>query len=654
VGGTTKAICEPSDIDEHLKDASPFIAAMWHGQFLMIPVANPDGLSVKCMVARHGDAEVVGRVLQKFGHDLIRGAGSGTRTRRKDRGGVHALRAAIKTLAEGTTVAMTADVPPGPARKAGLGIVTLARVSGRPIIPVAVATSRFATVNTWSRFTTNLPFGKMAKVMGEPISVSEKATPEEMETARQAVEDSLNAATKRAYQLVGSDAALATPIDAGGIVAPGLLLRVYRILSHVVRPVSGLLLQHRCKQGKELPERLGERTGIASLPRPSKKLLWFHAASVGETNSILPLIETLARARPDLAFLLTTVTITSSHIAKSRLPEGAIHQFVPLDTPSYVARFLDHWRPDMALFTESEIWPNLILEADQRHIPLALLNARISDRSYKRWQKLPGLARPLFSRFALILAQSEVPARRFELLGARKAIAAGNIKFDSPPPQVDATVLAQMKDLTRDRSVFLAASTHPGEDEMMLAVHEKLAADYPGLLTIIAPRHPERGPDIAALAEKQGFSVKRRSKGEWPDADVQIYVADTIGELGLYYSLAPLAFIGGSLVPHGGQNPLEAVKLDTGVLTGPHHHNFPEICNALLEKDGYRQVSSVDDLVLAVRAFLDDAANLNAMCVRAKAAIAPLCGAMERTLDALEPLLPPKEASAMSDVAYAP
>jgi 3-deoxy-D-manno-octulosonic-acid transferase len=656
VGITTRTICEPVDLDERLRESTPFIAAMWHGQFLMIPVANPRDLPVKCMVARHGDAEIVGRALQKFGHDLIRGAGAGERTRRKDRGGVHALRAAIKTLAEGTTVAMTADVPPGPARKAGLGIVTLARMSGRPIIPVAVATSRFSTFNTWSRFTVNLPFGKMAKVVGAPIHVSADASPEEMETARQAVEDSLNAATVRAYELAGSDAAKATPVSAGGSIAPGVLLRTYRGLSRGICPLAGWFLRRRCDQGKEVRERLGERKGVASIARPEQRLLWFHAASVGETNAILPLMNTLARERPDLALLLTTVTVTSSHIAAARLPKGAIHQFVPLDTPTFVARFFDHWRPDLALFTESEIWPNLILEADRRHVPLALLNARMSERSYRRWLKMPGLARPLFSRFALILAQSEVLARRLMSLGARKVIAAGNIKFDSPPPPVEATQLAQMKELMCGRLVFLAASTHPGEDEIIIAAHKLLMADHPGLLTIIAPRHPDRGPSIAALAEGQGLAVRLRSKGEQPISEAQVYVADTIGELGLFYSLAPIAFIGGSLILHGGQNPLEAVKLGTGVLVGPYMDSFPEIYGTLIAKDGCCIVHSAEELAGAVRGYFSDPTRLDAMRMCAEAAIAPFCGAIDRTLSALEPLLPPKEAPAttMSGVAYAP
>jgi len=637
---TGHIIREPADLEAGLKPDEPFIAAAWHGQFLIMPVFAGKDFPFKCMVARHGDAAIMGRALEKLGVGIISGAGAGGR--RKDRGGVHALRSAVKTLGDGVNVVMTADVPPGPARKAGLGIATLARLSGRPVIPLAIATSRFATINSWSRFTINLPFSKLAFVQGEPVRVDPDADEAELETARLAVETSLNAATRRAYDLVGRDLADATPANAGGRVAPGFSFRMYRAFSRLMHLASGVVLRRRSQQGKEVPERLGERRGIASIPRPDGKLIWFHAASVGETNVVLPLIHELHRDRPDLEILLTTVTVTSAHIAAARLPAGAIHQFVPLDTPGYVERFLDHWRPNAALFIESEIWPNLIMDADRRRIPLVLLNARMSDRSFKRWMKLKGLSLPIFSRFAVVLAQSDKLAKRLSKLGAPKVIPAGNLKFDSPPPPVDRIALNRLKTAIGDRRIFLAASTHPGEDEIIAEAHKALRGSVPHLLTIIVPRHPERGADISQMLRSQTLTVARRSGDEDIAPETDIYVADTLGELGLYYTLADFAFIGGSLVPHGGQNPIEAVKLGAGVVTGPHWHNFPEVYQALAESGGCRFVTSPEDLIQTARALFEDPASLALMTTRAGDSVAALGGALGRTMKALEPILPPR------------
>ncbi len=649
---TARIVTEPDDIPAFLDAEQPAIVAMWHGQFLMVPALAPRRAQFKCMVARHGDAELVGRTLEKFGMGLIRGAGAGSR--RRDRGGAYALRAALTALREGSNVSMTAEVPPGPARQAGVGIVTLARLSGRPIIPTAIATSRFGTVGTWSRFTINLPFSKLAFVLGEKIDVPRDADEAQLDAARLALDASLNAATRRAYALVGRNAAEATPVAAGGTVAPGFSFRLYRTVSRIFHPLAGTFLRRRSHRGKEVPERLNERMGIASIARPDRKLLWFHAASVGETNVVLPLINQLHRERPDLGILLTTVTVTSARIAASRLPPKAIHQFVPLDTPAFVERFLNHWRPDMALFIESEIWPNLIMDADRRRVPLVLLNARISDRSFRRWLKLKGLSRPIFSRFAVVLAQSDALAKRLVKLGAPKVISAGNLKFNSPPPPIDHGELSRLKAMIGDRPVFLAASTHPGEDEIIAATHKALATRTPGLLTIIVPRHPERGADIAAMLAGDDLPMAQRSAGAAITPETGIYLADTLGELGLFYSLARFAFIGGSLVPHGGQNPIEAVKLGAGVITGPHWHNFPEVYQALAEAGGCRFVTSQEDLIQTARALFEDPASLELMKQRAEATVAELSGALGRTLAALEPLLPPKEPGALrGGVAYA-
>jgi 3-deoxy-D-manno-octulosonic-acid transferase len=326
-------------------------------------------------------------------------------------------------------------------------------------------------------------------------------------------------------------------------------------------------------------------------------------------------------------------------MVEARLPKGAIHQFVPLDSPLFVRRFLAHWRPDLALLTESEIWPNLIVEANDAGIPLVLVNARMSPRSHRRWQRLRSLSRPLFSRFDLVLTQNGKMAKRLSDLGAPKALVSGNLKYDAPPPPVDRGELASLRSAIGERPIFLAASTHPGEDEVIARVHSLLKGGFPSLLTIIAPRHPERGEAIARLMEAEGAKAARRSRGEGFEATPDIYVADTIGELGLFYSLAPWAFIGGSLVRHGGQNPLEAVKLGAGVLSGPHTFNFADTYHLLARYDACRIVATGDELAATVGRLLNDPEQSARIKERAQAAIGRLSGALQKTLDALDPYL---------------
>lgn len=638
---TSTLLGDPSDLQK--QNLHPVIAAVWHGQFLLIPnllrpeIINIPGLKVKSMVARHADAEIIGRVQGLFGIECIRGAGAAGR--KKDRGGTQAFRGALEALQQGCTVAMTADVPPGPARKAGRGIVMLAQRSGRPVLPLAMATNRYIAFNTWSRFTVNLPFSRLGIVAGEPIHVERDADDNALEAARLKVETALNDATARAYALAGADPVRAAPPGKGGRAKPGFLLKLYRLLTSAARPAAGLILRYRSRQGKELPERLGERFGVPGAPRAPGRLWWIHAASVGETNSILPLLDALRKERPHLNILLTTMTVTSARIAAERLPAGAVHQFVPLDNPAFVRRFLGHWRPDLALFTESEIWPNLILETAARGTPLVLLNARMSDRSYKRWRGKPGLSAPLFSRFDLVLAQNQRLAIRLQRLGAPRTLAVGNIKFDAPPPPVDKTELLRLQAATGGRPVFLAASTHPGEEEIIASAYLALRNKIPGLLPIIVPRHPDRGYVIASALGDWGIRVARRSQGLLPDGHTGIYVADTIGELGLYYALAPAAFIGGSLVRHGGQNPIEAVKLGSAVLTGPHWHNFKEAYKALVLRGGCRVVSGREELTAAVAELYASPAAMQAMRERAGEAVAELGGALRKTLAELDPYL---------------
>ncbi|GAB4225903.1 MAG: 3-deoxy-D-manno-octulosonic acid transferase [Methyloligellaceae bacterium] len=418
-----------------------------------------------------------------------------------------------------------------------------------------------------------------------------------------------------------------------------LLLRGYRATTGLLGPVSPLLLAWRQRKGKEDAARRGERVGIAGQDRPEGRLIWLHAASVGETNAALPLITALRRSHPAQALLLTTGTVTSAELAAARMPEGVIHQYVPLDAPQFVRRFLAHWSPDLALFMESEIWPNLVLESAAHSIPLALVNARMSQRSYARWRRRPRVARALFGRFGLVLAQSDVYARRFASLGAARCRTVGNLKIDAPAPAADPDGLEALRRAVGGRPVFLAASTHPGEEAAVLEAHAALAARHEGLLTILVPRHPRRGREAAEAAKALGLSAQRRSQRPLPEPGTEVYVADTIGELGLFYALAPVAFIGGSLVPHGGQNPIEAVRHSTAVISGPEVANFALEYEALESAGGCVLVRDPADLARAVDRLLSDADLRSSHLRKAHESVDAMGGALARTLEALQPLL---------------
>jgi 3-deoxy-D-manno-octulosonic-acid transferase len=543
---------------------------------------------------------------------------------------VHALR-------EGRAVGMTADVPGSEARRAGLGVVMVARASGRPIMPLAIATSRYVALSTWSRMTINLPWSNLGFAVGDVVHVPRDAGAEELEGYRQAVERSLNAATLAAYARAGADPARATP---GSAARPGLRLKTYRTLTSLARPLAPVILRLRQRRGKEDPSRLPERLGLPSAARPAGRLVWFHAASVGETLSILPLMSALAEERHSLSFLLTTGTVTSAKLAAQRLGPRALHQYLPLDVPQFVRGFLDHWRPDLAVFTESEIWPNLILESSARGIPLALVNARMTRESFRRWRRNLGVALPLFGRFSLVLAQNEALARRFKQLGAAEAIAGGNLKIDTPPPPVDPLELERLKPAVEGRPLLVAACTHEGEDAIVAEAHRELRRRFPDLITIIVPRHPERGAAIVELLQSQGIATARRALGELPTRTSEAYVADTLGELGMLYQLAPVAFIGGSLVDRGGHNPIEAVRQGAMVMTGPHLQNFTDTYNALFSYKAAIVVRSASELANAAAALLADPDELGRMRERAGAALAGQSGALPRTVEALLRHLP--------------
>ena len=416
-------------------------------------------------------------------------------------------------------------------------------------------------------------------------------------------------------------------------------LLAWRFLGLALQPFASLLLSHRVARGKEDRARISERMGVARVPRPAGKLVWVHGASVGESLAALPLI---ARLGTDVSVLVTSGTVTSARIMQARLSapnniHTAIHHYVPLDLPGAVARFLDHWKPDAGLFVESDLWPNLILAAAARGVRLALVNARISARSAANWRRAPNSVRTLLRTFDAVLAQDEEIAARFRALGAEHVTVAGSLKADAPPLTCDEAALAALRSQIGSRPVLLAAQTHPGEDETILPAHDMLRARFPDLLTIIVPRHIERGLDIEMLCGAR--ASKRRAAGGAISSQTQVYVADTLGELGLFYRLAPFCFLGGTLVPMGGHNPLEPAVLERAVLAGPHRASAATAYDAILGAQGFGGVASAGDIAREAARLLASPEAVREAGLAAAHGAATLAGAVARTVTVINGLL---------------
>jgi 3-deoxy-D-manno-octulosonic-acid transferase len=415
---------------------------------------------------------------------------------------------------------------------------------------------------------------------------------------------------------------------------PTIAWGLYRLFGTViVRPLAPLFLSYRVSRGKEDKSRLGERYGRPSQARPEGDVIWIHAASVGETNAVLPLIENLTEAGRSVVF--TTVTVTAAKIAEARLPPGAVHQYSPIDVRAWVRLFIAHWRPAMTILVESELWPQAIMTLSEAGIPLVIVNGRLSSRSFEGWRRHSAVAAAMFSRVGLCLAQSAPDGERYRQLGVRSVAVTGNLKFDTPPPGADPKAQAALEAEIGDRPVWLAASTHPGEEKIVASAHQLLVGRHPGLLTIIVPRHPERGSELAAELAVQRLSVARRTRGDPIAPSTDIYVADTLGELGLFYRIAPVAFIGGSLIDHGGQNPIEPITLGAAILHGPHTHNFSEVYGILDERHPGSRITDVRELAEGASALIGDAEERQRQVAEARAALSPLRGALDRTVTAL-------------------
>ena len=415
------------------------------------------------------------------------------------------------------------------------------------------------------------------------------------------------------------------------------LLLAYRLAWALARPLLPLLLARRQARGKEDAARLGERQGLAGLARPPGRLVWMHGASVGEALALLPLVERLQAL--GFVVLVTTGTVTSARLLASRLPPWALHQYVPLDAGAYMRRFLAAWKPEMLVLTESELWPNMLLEARRADVGVALVNARVSARSFSRWTYAKGAIGALLGCIDVCLAQTPADAERLTQLGARRVSVCGNLKYDAAPLPADAAALSALRAAIGARPCWVAASTHAGEEAMALAAHQSLAAAFPDVLTLIAPRHPARAEEIASFAAARGLTLARRSAGEPLDPRASAYLFDTMGELGLLYRLNAPVFMGKSLARGGGQNPIEPAILGAAIMHGPSVKNFADVYALLDNAGGARLVDGESALAAAVDELLRDKTLRDATGARAKAVVQNHGGAGDVIMAAVTSLL---------------
>lgn len=426
-------------------------------------------------------------------------------------------------------------------------------------------------------------------------------------------------------------------------------MTAYRLAGAAAYPLIGPYVAWRAAKGKEDPTRRRERYGFTERARPTGPLIWVHAASVGETSAVMPMVERLRGY--GINVVLTTGTTTSARMVDERLGDRIIHQYVPLDLKPAVSRFLAHWEPDLAIFAESELWPMTILELGARRVPQVLVNARLSDRSFASWNKRLWLAEALFENLSLVVAQSDEDGSRFAGLGARPVLVSGNLKADTPPPPFDAEALAVLRRQIGARQTWAAVSTHDGEELIAAEIHGILASRHKDLLTIIVPRHPSRADALEAQIRAMGLDVARRSRHDPLTDETDVFIGDTIGEMGLYLRLTEIAFVGRSLTATGGQNPLEPAMLSTAVLSGQEVHNFREAYDRLIKAGGARLVRDKDMLAGAVNYLLKNAETRHAMMAAGSRTVEALRGSLDRTMRALEPFVQPLIVKAQIDSA---
>ena len=422
-------------------------------------------------------------------------------------------------------------------------------------------------------------------------------------------------------------------------------LKLYRFFSKILGPLIDLYLFYRKNKGKEDPQRFNERLGKSNYPRPEGNLVWIHAASIGEAISVIPLIKRIQEDYPNLNFLFTTGTVTSYQILERKLPKKVIHQYVPIDRFHVVKRFLNHWKPDFAMWVESELWPNLVYETHNTGCPIAIVNGRMSSYSFEKWKKYDNLINTVLSCFSVCIAQTESDAERFRLHGATNVKVIGNLKYEAPALPADPGETGKLISMIGDRQIWLAASTNKGEEEYISFVHNKVKENNDKLLTVIAPRHPNRSRDILESLKSKGYNVSVRSKNQEITTETDIYLADTVGEMGIFYRLCGIVFMGGSLIERGGQNPLEAARLECAILCGMNTQNFKEIYNQLEKNSAVIVVKDAAELAVKISMLLSDNEKQDLLSSSALKFIQSKAGIIDEYMNQLSPYLKPLESN---------
>lgn len=419
-------------------------------------------------------------------------------------------------------------------------------------------------------------------------------------------------------------------------------LNLYRILMFILKPMVRPVLFLRRKKGLETTDknRKCERFGVASVKRPQKKIVWFNAASVGESNSIIPVIDELLKKSPDCFVLVTTTTVTAAeNMAKKLSGKNAVHQFLPIDRTAYVKRFFNYWKPSIGFFVDSDFWPNLILSAKSYNIPLVLLNGRVSDKSFAKWKNNLAFIKPLAEAFEFTFGKSNDDCKKLSVMGFKNPVCVGNLKYAVPPLSYDKEELKNLSSQIGKRHLFVVSSTHPGEEELCLSAFMIVKQRFPDVLMIIAPRHPARGEEIKSLVENNNLTAVLRSSGAKITKNLDVYIADTMGELGLFYQLSEAAFVGGSLVKWGGHNPMEPARLHNAVLSGKYVHNFQETYDLLNKEKAVVLVNDEKDLASKIKGFFENPDAQKDYMSRAFYVAEREAAVLNRVMEKLDPIL---------------